>query len=113
MKEKYIIEYHNIKTKLEILKLEIEKFNDKYSDNWTSLIMEIISGLYTNRKWWDCDYWEDDRFYYENILDLYDENCWVSFEDLSEMLDLFIERKKLKRRLWYLKWLALRESFRI
>ena len=111
MKEKYIIEYHDIKKRLMIYKNKIEELNNKYSDDyWKSLIMEVIWWLYNNRKWWDYDDWS--YYYLENILDNYDSKCWVKFEDLTEIMNLFIQRKKDKRRLWFLKWLAVRETFK-
>ena len=100
--KKYREEYFSIKLKLESIKSEIAILNDKYldGDNWGSRMMEVIQKLYTDRK--------GDGWYEEDIINNYDSECWIGIEEISEMMDLFIERKKLKRRRWLIKWLILR-----
>lgn len=100
--EKYKEEYISLKQKLSDCKKEIEIINNKYSDeDWVSKIMEVIRELYSQRKW-------EDWYYEEDILNNYNTECWVNIEDISEMLQLFKKRKEIRRRMWFIKWLVLR-----
>lgn len=108
--EKYKIEYLELKNKLVQLKKEIQEILEKYDkyEYWYYLqqnkLMKVLSELYVSRKWDEFrDNWD------ENILDNYDDSCWVPLQDLEKILELFIERKIAKRRLWFIKWLIVRK----
>jgi len=97
----YRKEYFDQKQEIRENKNCIEIMNKKYSnEDWFSHMMKVIWELYDNRGQgveYDLD-----------ITNNYDDECWIPFDDLCEMLELFKERRKLKRRLWFIKWLIIR-----
>lgn len=115
--EKYKIEYFELKNKLKQLKIDIQETLEKYDkdENWDyfqpgqiNKLMKVSSELYESRKWdWESYWYRYD--WNENILDNYEEDCWVPIEDLENILELFIERKIAKRRIWFIKWLIIRK----
>lgn len=118
LKEKYKKEYIETKEKILVIKKEIQELINKYwyDDNYWSKIMSVISSLYNNRNWWSCSYWEDDSYYYENILeqitDWIDVEYDIKIEDLEDIMELFIERKIAKKRMWFIKGLIIRDFIR-
>ena len=105
--KKYKEEYFVLKEKLKNIKLRIEIMNSKYSDwYWESKIMKVIQDLYAKRKEYAKEYYLD--WWDEDILNNYDDECWIEVEEISSMIELFIERKKAKRRLSTIKWIILR-----
>ena len=107
--EKYRKEYFQLQDKLKKIKIDIQEILEKYDNNWDyytpgkpNKLMEVLHELYEERKGEYRHDWE------ENVLENYRDDCGVPLEDLEKIMDLFIERKIAKRRIWMLKWLILR-----
>ena len=104
--EKYKIEYFELKNKLPEIKKDIQKILEKYDfdNDWygqSNKLMEVLSWLYQERKWtW---------YQWTSVLDNYRESSWVPLEDLEAIMELFIERKEAKKRMWFIKWLIIRK----
>ena len=101
--EKYKIEYLELKSRLKIIKQEIQEIIVKYdSDDWMNKLMVVLSQLYEERK-------GDREEYDSDILYNYRDDCGVPIEYLEAVMELFVERKVTKRRMWFIKWLVLRK----
>ena len=101
--EKYKIEYLELKSRLKVIKQEIQEIIVKYdSDDWMNKLMVVLSELYEERKW-------DREEYDSDILYNYSDDCGVPLEDLEAIMELFVERKVTKRRMGFIKWLVLRK----
>lgn len=101
--EKYKIEYLELKSRIKVLKKEIQIILIKYdSEDWMNKLMVVLSELYEERKW-------DREGYDLDILYNYRDDCGVSLEDLEAIMELFVERKITKRRMGFIKWLVLRK----
>lgn len=99
----YRKEYLDITQELTEIKKNIETMNDKYNDEfWNSKIMKVIWELYDTRN--SSEYYNIK----DDITNYYDDECWIPFDDLCVMLDLFKTRRIIKRRLWFIKWLIIR-----
>lgn len=101
--EKYKIEYLELRSKLKVLKKQIQDIIIKYDGGyWMNKLMLVLEELYEERKW-------DREEYDSDILYNYRDDCGVPIEDLEAVMELFVERKVTKRRMGFIKWLVLRK----
>lgn len=115
--QKHSIDYYTLRNRQKEIKKAIEKIVDKYPEvetgekdkgGWNifrSQIMLDIETLYDTRKEYSResrDDRDDDILNYYEYLDLK-----TPYEEIENLLNLFIERKQIKRKIWTIKGVVM------